>query len=622
MNKGIRSLALKIEVGIILVELLALAVSGAIYTQRFLAPLEADLKARMRLPVDLMISDALTYDTVQDKAVWEDLVGAPVLQSLVIGRKGIILAAWNTDLVGDDVATVADLKYLEERVETHAVWRTEANSWIYIAPLRLGETGTFSGYLYLEIGTGELQQQRAQIVQTFVWGSLWVVILTSVLLLVLLNGLVVKRVNQLLTVSQRVRAGDLSVRAPDTTSPDELGVLQRDMNALVIQLASVGGALEQRVQTRTAEVAHLSSQLQAVMDIGSVIVSIRDLGTLLNEATRLIGERLGFTHVGIFLLDEEAEFVVLRAVNSELGQTMLARDVRLPVGGESVVGYVAAFREPYISKDMGAEGSYDNYADLPAMRSEMALPLMIANRLLGVVDIQSRADFAFAKMDMRVLRVLANQIAVALDNARLVVEMQVALEAQQRVSGEVSEQAWTALVTAQNLGYISDDSGEVQLASSDWSPGMVRARREGRVVQEDDTTVAVPIKVRSDEALGVVKFRRPEGADAWTPQQVTLLETLTDRLAQSMESARLYEDSQRLAAQERLVGAVSNRIRESLEVESVLQAAAREIGEAFDLSDVVIRLGAVEDFIAQSQQYVPEGRPATHTRVSEKQGES
>ncbi|MBU0702961.1 MAG: GAF domain-containing protein, partial [Chloroflexi bacterium] len=106
-------------------------------------------------------------------------------------------------------------------------------------------------------------------------------------------------------------------------------------------------------------------------------------------------------------------------------------------------------------------------------------------------------------------------------------------------------------------------------------------------------SLAMPLKVR-DHVIGVIDARKPDGAGEWTPEEVTLLETLGDQLALALESARLYQDTQRRAARERLTSEVTARMRETLDVDTVLQTAISEIGKALDIAKVEVRMGSGE----------------------------
>ncbi|MFN2167887.1 MAG: GAF domain-containing protein, partial [Anaerolineae bacterium] len=110
---------------------------------------------------------------------------------------------------------------------------------------------------------------------------------------------------------------------------------------------------------------------------------------------------------------------------------------------------------------------------------------------------------------------------------------------------------------------------------------------------KDSRTVAIPIKV-SDQVIGVVDGRKPDGSGEWTAEEIGLLEALTEQLNVALEGARLYQDSQRRATQEQLIGEVTARMRETLDMDTVLQTAVREIGEALGIAEVEVRLAQPE----------------------------
>ena len=120
--------------------------------------------------------------------------------------------------------------------------------------------------------------------------------------------------------------------------------------------------------------------------------------------------------------------------------------------------------------------------------------------------------------------------------------------------------------------------------------------REGRAVPGEygsSATVAIPIKVR-DQVIGVLDAYKPSGAGMWTAEEVALLRTLNDQLGAALESARLHQETQRRAARERLTTEVTARMRETLDIETVLQTAIREIGDALHLARIQVRMGGGE----------------------------
>ncbi len=223
--------------------------------------------------------------------------------------------------------------------------------------------------------------------------------------------------------AEKIADGDLGVQAK-VTSNDEIGTLGTAFNSMTRQLKDLVDTLENRVRERTRQLASQnealqfrSRQLQTVADVARSIVSTREVDSLLNQVTRLVSERFGFYHAGIFLLDEDGEYAVLRAANSPGGKRMLDRQHKLKVGQIGIVGYVTGSGEPRIATDVGEDAVYFNNPDLPETRSEMALPLKLGGSIIGALDVQSKESDAFGEDDVALFTTLADQISVAIENA-------------------------------------------------------------------------------------------------------------------------------------------------------------------------------------------------------------
>ncbi len=169
-------------------------------------------------------------------------------------------------------------------------------------------------------------------------------------------------------------------------------------------------------------------QLEASAEVARAITSIFDLDQLLNQTVRVITENFGFYHTGIFLVDETGDWAILRAASSEGGRKMLAAGHRL-ARGEGMVGWVLEHRHPRIALDVGKDAVHFVNPNLPATRSEMALPLIAGGQVLGVLDVQSTEAEAFEQDDIQILEIVAGQLAVAIENARRVSQEAALLEA-------------------------------------------------------------------------------------------------------------------------------------------------------------------------------------------------
>jgi GAF domain-containing protein len=284
---------------------------------------------------------------------------------------------------------------------------------------------------------------------------------------------------------------------------------------------------------------------------------------------------------------------------------MLARGHRIRIG-EGAIGWCIANNRWWVADAVGLESQGDAVRlatpELPDTRSEAALPLRSRGQVLGAITVQDARAAAFDEDTLVVLQIMADQVAVALDNAQLFAESERALEAERRAYGEISRQAWVRLVEAERVeGYRCGEVGMIP-ASGDLPALAAEAVSRGEIVLTHDG-VGIPVTVRG-QVVGVVHFRRGEngassseataGAEpvegVWSWDEIALIEGMAEQLGQALESARLYQDSQRRAAQDRLTGEITGRIRETLDVETVLQTAVDEIRQAFKLDRAAVRL--------------------------------
>ena len=202
-----------------------------------------------------------------------------------------------------------------------------------------------------------------------------------------------------------------------------------------------------QLETRNRDLERLITQLKAAAKVSRAAMPVHDLDILLSQVTHVISETFGFYHVGIFLLDEKGEYAVLRAANSEGGRQMLASGHKLRVGQQGIVGYVTGTGRPRIALDVGADAVHFENPLLPDTRSEMALPLKVGERIIGALDVQSRQAAAYKEDDVMVLQMMADHLAVTIENGRL-------LSATQQTVHELSSAAAEILaaVTQQAAG--------------------------------------------------------------------------------------------------------------------------------------------------------------------------
>ncbi|MBN2548966.1 MAG: GAF domain-containing protein [Anaerolineales bacterium] len=400
-------------------------------------------------------------------------------------------------------------------------------------------------------------------------------------------------------------------------SGDEIGVLEQAFSSMTKQLNTLIDSLEQRVAERTRQLSERSNYLEASAQVSQVAASILDPEMLIREAVELIRERFNLYYVGLFLVDENQEWAVLHAGTGQAGQAMITRGHRLLIGRGSMIGWCISNSQARIAQFAESDLMRASTAELPETRSEAALPLRSRGQVLGAISVQSAQPNAFDEVSLAVLQSLADQLAVAISNARLYAESQQALQAERQAYSARSRYSWQdwAQETSQGQAGLTlrGDASGVHPATPVWYPEMEMAFQQGRPVpstmleqaasDQRPESIAVPINIRGS-TIGVIHITRgansQEGqADTavptnWGAEEIAFLENITEQLGVALDSARLYAETQQRAEQERLIGEVTSRMRTSMDVEAVLQTAVEEIYKVLDLEELVIQLSPEE----------------------------
>lgn len=365
------------------------------------------------------------------------------------------------------------------------------------------------------------------------------------------------------------------------------------------ELKQLQASLEQRVQERTSELTQRGTELEtinmriekraaqfeAVAQVAQSIASVRDLQELLPRIATVISEKFGFYHVGVFLLDETNQYAVLTATNSEGGKKMMERKHRLRVGEQGIVGNVAATGVPRIAMDVGQDAVFFNTLELADTHSEMALPLISRDRVIGALDVQSTDRGAFSNEDVQMLSLLANQVGLAMENARLFDETRRALAEAEAISRQTTRHAWSKLPEEQNiLGYRYSESGSSLLEKPLDLTEPVNGQGKRKSMETD--RVVVPIELRG-ETIGKLVIQSPSG-NVMSDEQMDLIRAVAERVAISAENARLFDETTRRAERERLVSDITGKIRSVNDPQAMIQTAMEELRRALGASRVEV----------------------------------
>ncbi|NPA31726.1 MAG: GAF domain-containing protein, partial [Chloroflexi bacterium] len=376
----------------------------------------------------------------------------------------------------------------------------------------------------------------------------------------------------------RFAEGDYNYRLEvDERAEDEVTYLRRVFNVMAERVQASQLTLEQRVAERTYALQRRVAQIQAAADVARLLTSLRSPDLLLERTARLIAERFGFYHVGIFLLDETGEWMELRAASSEGGQRLLERHHRLRVGQEGVVGFVARTGNPRIVLDVEEDPHYVRPPELALTRSEMALPLRVGGRILGVLDIQSTQPNAFTPEDVTTLRVVADQLAVALDNAFLLQRMERALDELHWVQRQLSRRGWEEFLRVAPAQVFH------RTARGEFEALPPTAQATVPASEPDLHELRLPIAVR-EQPIAVLHLRR---AEPWNEAERQMLRDLADRLGLALESARLFYVAQRRTAWLQAAVELGRTLR-TWDEETLLREFVRALLERFPLGRAVL----------------------------------
>ncbi len=382
------------------------------------------------------------------------------------------------------------------------------------------------------------------------------------------------------------------------------------------------------------ETRNRAIQLQTAAEIARDISGLLDLGDLLNKAVTLICERFNYYHASIFLVDAMNEFAQIREATGEAGTQMKRAGHKLKVGSKSIVGFVTGNGEPLIVNDTSRDATYFANPLLPETRAEVAIPLKVGQRILGALDVQSTQAFSFAQEDISVLRILADQMAIAVINSELFADTQEHLSQSRLLhhvttaaaSGTTLEEALTGAVQSLQVtlggdrvsilladkdkktlsinsyvGY-SEEIGQLKVPFGEGITGWVAVHQQpqrindvsqdARYIQAGSNVhseLAVPLLYRG-ELLGVLNVESDQ-VGAYNENDEEMLGTLGGCLSAIIANARLIEQVRRQVDRERLLYDVTSKIRRSTDMQTIMTSTATELSKALGARRTQIKIG-------------------------------
>ena len=354
---------------------------------------------------------------------------------------------------------------------------------------------------------------------------------------------------ELVHATTQVAVGKLEFQV-DTSRPGEIGELARAFNQMTGRLRHSIEALEARARERT-------ETLEIESEISSRIITILDVGELLQYVVDQIQTQFQFYHTHIYLLDESSGNLVMAAGYGEVGRQLKARNYRLAIG-TGVVGQVAANNQPFVSNNVASLPDFVYHLLLPDTQSELAVPLRKGNKVFGVLDLHCTRPDRFSPEGVNLMQSLANITAVALDNARLLEETKHALQQIERLNRRITRESWdktAALVPATGYHFKQGATEPLTNDSRVWLDPMKQAVSTRQLVKQSTldngnqakSELAIPLVLR-DQVIGVLGVKR-ETATTWADEEVAAVEAVADQIARALENARLSQEQEKTIEQ-------------------------------------------------------------------------
>ena len=337
-----------------------------------------------------------------------------------------------------------------------------------------------------------------------------------------------------------------------------------------------------------------------------------DVDELMQRAAHTVSERFGLQHVNLFLVDESEQWAVLRAAAGNTDRHMLVRGYRVEVGDPSTVGQCTANAEVCTAPTTGRSGAGDRDTTWPGVpsvpgpaelnrltrgtRSEMALPMRAGGRIIGALKVESTERDPFSQEDVAILQTVADQIAVAVENAQAFARARAQVE---EMEEHLEHSAHTQGLHVQPTQPLSsyertrphEALAHMPASSMELDPGgqaVETAAESGNGAGQ--ARLVVPISLRG-QMMGALGVHETGGQRAWTQDEIALVEAVADQMALAIENARLLNETQQRAEREQALSEVTTRFTRSLDIDTLLQTAVRELGQLLQADEISVYLG-------------------------------
>jgi len=360
----------------------------------------------------------------------------------------------------------------------------------------------------------------------------------------------------LISTFKAIEEGDLSKRA-NVTATDEIAEVTMHFNSMVASIEELRGTLEKQVQDRTR-------LLKATNDLAKVSSSILDPDELLAKIINMFTDQFNYYYAAIYIIDPGEKWAELKEATGEAGKVLKQNHHRLELTGKSMVATSIREKSPRISQNTSDEKQRIENPLLPYTRSEVALPLIAGDHVLGALNVQSTKTGDFGLEVIETMQNMAGQVAIALENARLFQETQLRIAEMRTIQQQYLVEGW----------------GSLSMRKNEMEYGI------GESNDANTQKFVAPINLR-DQIIGHISI---EGTGDWTTEQKNLIDAVATQAAIALENARLVNESRQIATRERMLAEINSKIWASTTIDGVLQTAVKELGRRLDASSATIEL--------------------------------
>ncbi len=410
----------------------------------------------------------------------------------------------------------------------------------------------------------EAQQSVLATTRTISLAAILLAVVISILAQFLAQFLV-GPIARLTAVANQVSGGDLKAQAK-VEATDEIGALATAFNKMTSQLRDFIASLESRVAERT-------SSLVLAANVGRSVSQVRELHLMLKDATELIRSQFDLYYAQVYLLNPTANTLVLEAGTGSVGAELVGRGHRLPLNTASINGRAALEKRSVVISDTSTSKTFRPNPLLPNTRSEMAVPLMVGEKVVGVLDLQSEQPEALSQDILPAFEALAGQLAIAVQNANLLAEAEQARAEVETQARRLVRKNWEEYLDAihkpEATGFLFEGDKIIPLAdATDIAP------------QAEAKAIEAPISITGEELGSLIVEMNAQDV---TPQNAELVNIIARQVAQQIENLRLLESAERYRSEAEQ--AAHRLTREGWK--GYIEAQNRELGYMYDLKEIV-----------------------------------